>query len=68
MAHFYCVVMVGCLIIGFILGRWRVPPDYVGDVIISKDSETCTFALDIPADDIPQYRELVFRVVTEKKV
>ena len=67
MADFYCVVMVSCLIIGFILGRWRAPPDYVGDVIISKDSETCTFALDIPADDIPQYSELVFRVVTEEK-
>ena len=67
MADFYCVVMVGCLVIGFILGRWKVPPDYVGDVIVSENSETCTFALDIPADDIPQYRELVFRVVTEEK-
>lgn len=68
MADCYSVVIVGCLIIGFILGRWRVPPDYVGDVIVSENSETCTFALDIPADDIPQYRELVFRVVTEKRV
>ena len=68
MADCYSVVIVGCLIIGFILGRWRVPPDYVGVVIVSENSETCTFALDIPADDIPQYRELVFRVVTEKKV
>ena len=66
MADFYGVVISVCLIIGFILGRWRVRPDYVGDVIVSKDSETCTFSLDIPADDIPQYRELIFRVVTEE--
>jgi hypothetical protein len=68
MADFYGVVIVGCLVIGFILGRWRVSPDYCGDVIVSADSETCTFALDIPADDIPQYKELVFRVVTEKSL
>lgn len=67
MADFYCVVMVSCLVIGFILGRWRVPPDYCGDVIVSADSETCTFALDIPADDIPQYQELVFRVVHQEE-
>lgn len=67
MEDFYGVVISVCLVIGFILGRWRVPPDYVGNVIVSKDSETCTFSLDIPADDIPQYRELVFRVVTEEK-
>ena len=67
MLDFYCVVMVGCLIIGFMLGRWRVPPDYCGEVIVSADSETCTFSLDIPADDIPQYSELLFRVVTEEK-
>ena len=68
MLDFYCVVMVGCLIIGFMLGRWRVPPDYCGEVIVSADSETCTFSLDIPADDIPQYSELLFRVVTEEKL
>ena len=62
-----CVIMVVSLIIGFVLGRWRVPPDYCGDVIISRDSETCTFSLDIPADDIPKYHELVFRVVSEEK-
>ena len=53
MPDYLCVMIVGSLVIGFILGRWRVPPDYCGDVIISADSETCTFALDIPADDIP---------------
>ena len=66
MADFNCFVMVSCLVIGFILGRWRVPSDYCGEVIVSADSETCTFALDIPADDILQYQELVFRVVKEK--
>lgn len=66
MPDFYCVVMVGCLIIGFILGRWRVK-EFSGEVIVSADAESYTFALDIPADDIPQYRELVFRVVTEEK-
>ena len=66
MPDYLCVMIVGSLVIGFILGRWRVLPDYCGDVIISADSETCTFALDIPADDIPQYHELVFRVVKEK--
>ena len=54
MPDYLCVMIVGSLVIGFILGRWRVPPDYCGDVIVSADSETCTFALDIPADDIPQ--------------
>ena len=66
MPDYLCVMIVGSLIIGFILGRWRVPPDYCGDVIISADSETCTFALDIPSDDIPKYHALVFRVVEEK--
>ena len=66
MPDYLCVMIVGSLVIGFILGRWRVPPDYCGDVIISADSETCTFALDIPADDIPKYHALVFRVVEEK--
>ena len=66
MAEYICVLFVTALIIGFILGRWRVK-EYCGNVIVSKDSETCTFSLDIPADDIPQYSELVFRVVTEEK-
>ena len=66
MPDYLCVMIAGSLVIGFILGRWRVPPDYCGDVIISADSETCTFALDIPADDISKYPELVFRVVEEK--
>ena len=66
MADFYCVVMTSCLVIGFILGRWRVPPDYSGKVSISPDSDTCTFSLDIPAEDIHFYRELVFRVVEQE--
>ena len=60
-----CVMIVGSLIIGFILGRWKTK-EYCGDVIVSADSETCTFALDIPADDIPLYHELVFRVVRQE--
>ena len=60
-----CVMIVGSLIIGFILGRWRTK-EYCGDVIVSADSETCTFALDISADDIPLYHELVFRVVRQE--
>ena len=67
MADFYCVVVIASLIVGYILGKWRVPPEYCGEVIISEDSETCTFSLDIPADDIPHYRELVFRVVEQKE-
>lgn len=66
MPDYLCIMIVGSLVIGFVLGRWRVPPDYCGDVIISADSEICTFALDIPADDIPKHHELVFRVVKEK--
>ena len=66
MAEYICVLFVTALIIGFILGRWRVKV-YCGDIIISEESGSYTFALDIPADDIPQYSELVFRVVTEKK-
>ena len=67
MSEEFCVIMVVSLLIGFILGRWRTPPDYCGEVIISEDLETCTFSLDIPADDIPRYRELVFRVVEQEK-
>ena len=62
MAEYICVLFVTALLIGFVLGRWRVK-DYVGDVIVSDDSETCTFSLDIPADEIPQYSEMTFRVV-----
>ena len=60
-----CIMIVGSLIIGFILSRWRTK-EYCGDVIVFADSETCTFALDIPADDIPKYHELVFRVVRQE--
>ena len=66
MAEYICVLFITALIIGFILGRWRVKV-YCGDIIISEESGSYTFALDIPADDIPQYSELVFRVVTEEK-
>lgn len=62
MAEYICVLFVTALIIGFILGRYRVKY-YVGDAIVSEGSETCTFSLDIPADDIPQYSEMTFRVV-----
>ena len=62
MAEYICVLFVTVLVIGFILGRYRVK-HYVGDVIVSEDSETCTFSLDIPADEIPQYSEMTFRVV-----
>ena len=62
MVDYYCIVIIVCLIIGFILGRWRIK-EYCGDVIVSTDSETCTFALDIDADEISNYDELVFRVV-----
>ena len=66
MAEYICVLFVTALIIGFILGRWRVIV-YCGDIIISEAAESYTIALDIPAEDIPQYSELVFRVVTENK-
>lgn len=66
MAEYICVLVVASLIVGFICGRWHVK-EYCGDVIVSEESGFCTFALDIPPDDIPQYRELVFRVVTEEK-
>ncbi len=57
-----CMIVVVCLVVGFLLGRWK-RKEYCGDVIVTEDAESCTFALDIPADDIPEYRELVFRVV-----
>ncbi len=63
MPVYSCTLFVVALIIGFILGRWRVP-NYCGDVIVSSDS--CTFALDIPEDEIPLYQELVFRVVEKE--
>ena len=66
MSEYICALVVCSLIVGFLLGRWRVK-DYCGDAIISESSETCTFALDIPADSISQYSELVFRVVTEEE-
>lgn len=65
MAEYICVLFITALLLGFVLGRWRVKV-YCGDIIVSKDSETCTFTLDIPADSISQYSELVFRVVTEE--
>ena len=65
MSDAICVIMLGSLIIGFIIGRWWVP-NYCGDVIIAPDSETCTFSLEIPEEDIHLYRELVFRVVEKK--
>ena len=66
MAEYICVLFVTALIIGFILGRWRVKV-YCGDIIISEESGSYTFAMAITADDIPQYSELVFRVVTKEK-
>ncbi len=65
MAEYICVLVVTALIIGFLCGRWRVK-EYSGDVIVSKESGSCTFALDIPAEDIPNYQELVFRVVKKE--
>ena len=65
MADSYCVVIVVCLIIGFILDRWRTKK-YCGDVIVSADTESCTFALNIPADSIYEYSELAFRVIREE--
>lgn len=65
MPDYICVIVVVSLLAGFICGRWRTK-EYCGDVIVSADSETCTFALDIPADDIPLYHELVFRVVRQE--
>ncbi len=52
MAVYSCTLFLVALIIRFILGRWRVP-NYCGDVIVSSDS--CTFALDIPEDEIHHY-------------
>ena len=66
MPEYLCVMVVSSLIVGFILGRWRTK-EYCGDVIVSADAESYTFALDIPADDIPLYHELVFRVVTKEE-
>ena len=63
MNDYFCVIMVVSLIIGFILGRWRVP-DYCGDVIVSENSST--FSLDIPEEEIPLRQELLFRVVEER--
>jgi len=65
MAEYICVLFVTALLLGFVLGRWHERV-YSGDIIVSKDAETCTFSLDIPADEISQYSELVFRVVTEE--
>jgi len=66
MPEYLCVMVVTALIVGFIPGRWRTK-EYCGDVIISADAESCTFALDIPTDDIPLYHELVFRVVSKEE-
>ena len=62
MFDFYCVLMVSCLVIGLILGRWRVKV-YCGDILVTPDGESCTFSLDIPREEIPEHDELVFRVV-----
>ena len=64
MAEYICVLVVVSLLAGYLCGRWRVK-EYCGDVIVSEESGSCTFALDIPAEDIPNYRELVFRVKRE---
>lgn len=64
MSEYICVMVVVSLIIGFICGRWRVT-EYSGEVIVSDESGSCTFALDIPAEEIPNYQELVFRVKKE---
>ena len=66
MPEYLCVMVVSSLIVGFILGRWRTK-EYCGDVIVSAGAESYTFALDIPADDIPWYHELVFRVVSKEE-
>ena len=66
MPEYLCVMVVSSLIVGFILGRWRTK-EYCGDVIVSASAESYTFALDIPADDIPLYHELVFRVVSKEE-
>lgn len=66
MAEYICVLFVTALLLGFVLGHWRIKV-YCGDIIVSKNAETCTFSLDVPADEIPQYSELVFRVVTEEE-
>ena len=66
MPEYLCVMVVSSLIVRFILGRWRTK-EYCGDVIVSADAESYTFALDIPADDIPLYHELVFRVVSKEE-
>ena len=66
MADKICVIMVVSLIIGFVLGRWRVKA-YCGRVLVSEDSETCSFSLDIPQDDILNYDELTFRVIRREE-
>ena len=66
MPEYLCVMVVSSLIVGFILGRWRTK-EYCGDVIVSADAESYTFALDIPADNTPLYHELVFRVVSKEE-
>ena len=66
MPEYLCVIVVTARIVDFIRGRWRTK-EYCGDVIVSADAESCTFALDIPTDDIPLYHELVFRVVTKEE-
>ena len=61
MFDLYCVTMIGCIIIGFMLGRIR-GFSREGTFYISSDNESCSIALDIPKEEILQYQELVFRV------
>ena len=63
MSEYTCIIVVVSLIVGFFLGKWHYP-EYCGDVIVSKDS--CTFALDIPEDEITLHEELVFRVINKE--
>lgn len=62
MADFYAVVMIGCLVIGFICGRYRVKL-YSGEIAVTPDGGSFTLSLDIPREEISQYSELLLRVV-----
>jgi len=65
MFDLYCVTMIGCIIIGFMLGRIR-GFSREGTVYITPDAESCSIALDIPKEEILHYQEVVFRVVRKE--
>ena len=60
-----CILIIACLVAGFLLGRMGSKACYDGIVVLGSDPDDFQIRLTLDEEDLPRCRVLMLKVVKE---